>query len=243
MSTDPEALGSLLCVWAHPDDETYLSAGLMAAASRAGRQAVCVTATRGEAGSTDLERWPLETLASVREQELKEALAILGTGGVGIEHRWLDYLDGECDKVDENEAVAKVSEIIDDVRPDSVLTFGPDGMTGHTDHKAVCEWTTQAFRSVSPPGAKLYYATTTQEWLDAVMPVFGPFDVFFAGLPSVTAPDDLAIDFELDDELMALKIKAVRAQVSQSEAMFEGIGESFFVTSNGREMYVLAVEA
>ena len=49
-------LGTLLGIWAHPDDETYLAAGLMAQAVRDGRRVVCVTATRGEGGSMDEER-------------------------------------------------------------------------------------------------------------------------------------------------------------------------------------------
>src|ERR671922_141060 len=38
-------LGTILGVWAHPDDEAYLSAGLMARAVRNGSRVVCVTAT------------------------------------------------------------------------------------------------------------------------------------------------------------------------------------------------------
>src|SRR3954449_1481005 len=69
-------LGTVLSVWAHPDDETYLCAGLMADAIRRGNRVVCVTATRGELGSTDEERWPPgPALAEVRTQELMAALA------------------------------------------------------------------------------------------------------------------------------------------------------------------------
>ena len=50
---DVRTLGTILGVWAHPDDEAYLSAGVMAMATRAGSRVVCVTATRGELGSTD----------------------------------------------------------------------------------------------------------------------------------------------------------------------------------------------
>ena len=58
--------GTVLGVWAHPDDETYLSAGLMAEAARDGRRVMCVTATRGEGGSMDEDRWPPETMGEVR---------------------------------------------------------------------------------------------------------------------------------------------------------------------------------
>ena len=48
---DVADLGTILGVWAHPDDDIYLSAGLMAAAVEAGQRVVDVTATRGEGGS------------------------------------------------------------------------------------------------------------------------------------------------------------------------------------------------
>lgn len=49
MSTPPTvaALGTVLSVWAHPDDETYLAAGVMAAARDGGQRVVCASATAG----------------------------------------------------------------------------------------------------------------------------------------------------------------------------------------------------
>src|SRR5947209_18653369 len=84
-----QGLGTIVGVWAHPDDEAYLSAGLMAAAVEAGNRVVCVTATRGEHGTYDPESWPPERLARAREREL---LASLGAIGVR-EHDWLPYHD------------------------------------------------------------------------------------------------------------------------------------------------------
>ena len=57
-------LGTVLGVWAHPDDEAYLSGGLMAMARDAGSRVVCVTATRGELGTPDPQAWPPERLAA-----------------------------------------------------------------------------------------------------------------------------------------------------------------------------------
>jgi LmbE family N-acetylglucosaminyl deacetylase len=75
---DVRGLGTILGVWAHPDDEAYLSAGVMAMAMRAGSRVVCVTATRGELGSPDVRRWPLATLADVRTVEMTASLGVLG---------------------------------------------------------------------------------------------------------------------------------------------------------------------
>jgi len=77
-------------VWGHPDDEAYLSAAIMAVAADNGQRVVCVTATRGELGTSDPETWPPEKLAAERTRELEACLATLGV----TEHHWLDYPDG-----------------------------------------------------------------------------------------------------------------------------------------------------
>ena len=141
--------GAMLGVWAHPDDETYLSAGLMADAARRGQRVVCVTATRGEEGSWDEERWPTSEMGRVREAEMMASLQVLGV----TEHHWLDYYDGTCKDVPSDEGVGRVRSIMEEISPRSVFTFGPDGMTGHDDHKAVCAWTTEAFERAAPIGA------------------------------------------------------------------------------------------
>ena len=76
--TDAARLGTVLGIWAHPDDEAFLSAGLMAAARDAGQRVVCVTATLGEYGTSDPGSWPPTRMARVRERELQASLAALG---------------------------------------------------------------------------------------------------------------------------------------------------------------------
>lgn len=217
-------LGTILGVWGHPDDETYLSAGLMASAVREGARVVCVTATRGEGGSWDEERWPTSEMGKVREAELMASLAVLGVS----EHHWLDYYDGTCASVPEEEGVGKVLAILQGVRPDSVLTFGPDGMTDHPDHKAVCAWTTEAFRRGAKPGATLYYATVTPGWAEEFLPRMNKFNVFAPGTPPVTPREEVDIDFTLPPGLLGLKLRAIAAHVSQVEGMLDAFGEDFF---------------
>jgi LmbE family N-acetylglucosaminyl deacetylase len=232
-------LGTVLGVWAHPDDETYLSAGLMAHAARAGRRVVCVTATRGEEGSFDEERWPTATMGPVREAELARSLEVLGVS----EHHWLDYYDGTCATVDRQEGIDRVASIMREVQPDSVFTFGPDGMTDHDDHKAVCAWTTAAFAREAKAGARLYYATMTPEWAQEFVPRMNKFNVFMSDdTPPVTAPDRLDIDFPLPPELLELKLRAIEAHVSQVEGMLNAFGQDFFREAHKSEFFVLAQE-
>ena len=82
--------GPLLGIWAHPDDEAYLSAALMFRAREAGRRVVVVTATRGEMGTDDPVAWPPDRLAATREREMAASLAAVGV----TEHQWLGYREG-----------------------------------------------------------------------------------------------------------------------------------------------------
>ena len=209
-------LGTILGVWAHPDDEAYLSGGIMAQSVHDGRRVVCVTATRGEAGSWDHARWPPEELGAIREAELNDSLTILGVD----EHHWLDYPDGGCAEVDPVEATAKISSIMQAVRPDSVLTFGPDGHTGHPDHIAVHHWTAAAFEASAQPGARLYYPCVAAGPLVELIPMFREKNIYTADTPRILPVEQLAIYFQLPRHLVELKKKALYAQISQVEPVF-----------------------
>ena len=74
----PTTLGTILSVWAHPDDETYLAAGVMAAARDNGQRVVCVAAPAGEHGTDDPQVWPPARLGPVRRWEAAAAMAVIG---------------------------------------------------------------------------------------------------------------------------------------------------------------------
>lgn len=103
-SEDVRQLGTILSIWAHPDDETFCAGGLLAAAVNNGQTVACITATRGEAGVQDEARWPAEQLGDIREKELKAALKELGI----TNHHMLHYADGECAAVDSKAANKKL---------------------------------------------------------------------------------------------------------------------------------------
>jgi LmbE family N-acetylglucosaminyl deacetylase len=190
----------------------------MAAARRAGQRVVCVTATRGEAADPD--RWSPAELAKIREAELAACLALLGV----TEHRWLDYPDFACADVDVVEASGRIASIIDEVRPDTVLTFGPDGMTGHPDHSAVSRWTERAVKQ-SSCAPTLYFATHTPEWVAAFAALGDNLGVMMGAdeLPR-TQKDGLAIDVQLDGELLDLKLQAMQTQASQVADLVRAVG-------------------
>ena len=157
---DPSAalsarVGTLLGVWAHPDDEAYLSAGLMALARRHGRRVVVITATAGELGTSDPEAWPPRRLARRRRARDGGQPARRGRHRAPLARLPRRRLPRPSPAA---AAVEAIGRIVDEVRPDTIVTFGPDGMTGHPDHIAVSGWTTGAWQQHAP-SARLWYAT------------------------------------------------------------------------------------
>ncbi|HZG93571.1 MAG TPA: PIG-L family deacetylase [Mycobacteriales bacterium] len=228
-----DELGTILGIWAHPDDEAWLSAGLMARAVDAGSRIVCVTATRGELGVQDADRWPPERLADIRTAELAETLAILGVE----EHRWLDYPDGAVADVDADEAVERLVAVLAEVRPDTVLTMGPDGMTGHIDHITVSDWVTAAVAQHADPSTRLHYATVLPDVWAVTRDEFFRLGISMGGEPSLTDRADLSIDFELDDEMVERKRRALLAQASQVAGLFEVMDPAALRTELRYETY------
>ena len=68
-------------------------------------------------------------------------------------------------RIDRATGVGRIGEIVARVQPDTILTFGPDGMTGHSDHITVGEWAVEA-AAARAPRYRALAATKTPEWLD-----------------------------------------------------------------------------
>jgi LmbE family N-acetylglucosaminyl deacetylase len=216
-SEDIKKLGNILGVWAHPDDEVFSMGAIMATAIRNDQKVVCVTATRGEAGVQDETRWPSSQLAQIRTEELEHAYEILGV----TEHFWLDYPDGGCMDVNQNEAIQRVVSLIEIYKPDSILTFGPEGMTGHPDHQTVSAWASLANEKAGS-NAKIYHATNTKEQYDSLKDADEQFSIFFnIEQPPITNKTECDICFCPNDKILGTKIAALKAMPSQTEGLLK----------------------
>jgi LmbE family N-acetylglucosaminyl deacetylase len=153
----------LLAVFAHPDDETFGAAGVMAAAVEHGVPVTVISATRGEAGESSIAGLDdPDQLGVVREQELREAMRQIGVSDV----RLLGYRDsgmaGSPSAEDPRafirapvEAVAaELVSHIRSVRPHVVLTFGPEGLYGHPDHLHMHHVALRAIQLAADPSHK-----------------------------------------------------------------------------------------
>ena len=181
--TSPAGTRRMLLVLAHPDDETLGFGGTIARYAAEGVEVHLVTATSGQKGWVgDPERNPGEAaLGRIRREELRRAAAILGVRNVYL----LGHADGELDEVDPEAIVTEIAAYIREFRPDVVLTFGHDGLYGHPDHIAICQFTTAAVVAAANPGSrflhgfephqvsKLYYRAARPAYMSAYEEAFG----------------------------------------------------------------------
>lgn len=233
-ASDVAGLGTILGVWAHPDDEAYLSGGLMAMARDNGSRVVCVTATRGELGTPDPVTWPSDRLAVERTGELARCLEILGV----TEHHWLGYRDGQCPAVPASDAIAQLCDVIAQVDPDTVLTFGPDGITGHPDHQTVAAWTAAAFDRAGRSGARLLQATVAERRVSRWGALNESLSVFLPGYPITAPAARLAVDLVLDQDTVARKVRALTAQATQTAGLIAAMGIDRYTAWVGDESFV-----
>jgi LmbE family N-acetylglucosaminyl deacetylase len=214
----------LLGIWAHPDDEAYLSAGLMRRVMASGGKATCLTATFGEAGVAQDDPRPPSVVAALREAELRQALDVAGADLLPI----LGHPDGGCSEVPHEHGVAQVRAALDAVRPHVVVTFGPDGITGHPDHRAVQQWVTDAWRQVGR--GTLLYATMTDDFVARNRALHDRVGVFGDHEPVSVPEAEVVLRIELDDCELDRKRRVLAAHASQTEGLAAAMGEDTYRT-------------
>jgi LmbE family N-acetylglucosaminyl deacetylase len=156
---------TLVAIFAHPDDETIVAPALSRAA-REGARVYLVVATDGRLGVSRHAGIPGgDSLATVRAAEARCSAAVLGAQPplmLGLPDNGLAVLSpwpGEpMDRLSK-----RIEAVLRDLRPDVVLTWGPEGGYGHQDHRLVGDVVTQLFQSGAMPGTRLLYVGFTAD--------------------------------------------------------------------------------
>lgn len=230
-------LGTIMGVWAHPDDEAFLSAGLMRLALENGQRVVCVTATKGELGTSDPFTWPPDQLAPARSVELTASLRAVADGlDHRIEHHWLGHRDGRCADTRPDIGTAQIVDLINHVCPDTVVTFDTGGVTGHTDHQAVAQWTTAATRR--RPEILQLDAVVPQSYVDHFDGHLDLDPFFDEGYPRPVDDAELDLELVLDDEAWRVKDQALRAHATQTHELIRMLGADLWKDFNIVEAFV-----
>ncbi len=199
----------LMCILAHPDDESLGTGGILAKYAAEGVETYLITATRGERGwmGDEKDAPGLETLGRLRTGELQAAAQALGLREV----HFLDYIDGDLDQADPVEAIGKIVTQLRRVRPQVVVTFDPFGAYGHPDHIAISQFTQAAIVAAADPAygringaaphrvAKLYYMADRKDLIAAYQSVFGDITMTIDGVVRGAMPwEDWAITTRID---------------------------------------------
>ncbi|UCD09184.1 MAG: PIG-L family deacetylase [Dehalococcoidales bacterium] len=200
--------GSILLILAHPDDESSLVSGTAAKYARFGISVDLICATGGEKG-TRLDVPSDVDTALARVAELRVAANLIGIRNIYL----LGYVDGDLDKVDTSEITDKILDIMHNVCPEIVITFGPDGISGHPDHIAISRVTTAAFEEFTKSDGgphKLYYITIPSSMLA---------EIGSESVKSLATRPDNEITTTIDiSGYFNIKIQALEAHKSQQDA-------------------------
>lgn len=221
----------LLGIWSHPDDEAYLAAGLMDRVRRSGGQVTLVTVTDGELGfAADDARTPAERRRQ-RRAELVAAMATIDVHDV----RLLGYDDGAVPQLPAREVVRSLREVMADVRPDVLVTFGPDGITGHPDHVATSRLATAAW--LEHGEGELWYGAKTRAWLDEWRWLHERFEMWMTEEPTGVDDRDAQLDLQLGASEVARKRRVLACHASQTAAVAEAMGEADYRRWIDRETF------
>jgi LmbE family N-acetylglucosaminyl deacetylase len=221
-----------MVVVAHPGDEAFGFGGAIAHAAASGAYTVVVCATRGAFDRRLLDRAPApggrnrsyqkpliwRNLDTVREDELRRSVGLLGVRVL----RMLDYAEEGLSKVGFDELVGRIVQPIRMHRPEVILTFGPEGVSGDPDHVVVGRATEVAFEKAGEP---LEYEDDLEEdqvaWRAAklyqlVVPASALRPLGDRAPDNYGSPDGTdTLTLELG-ELAQVKLEAIRRHVSQT---------------------------
>jgi len=151
----------LITIFAHPDDETMLTGGVLALLRNSGVEMFYFCATRGEGG--ELGEPPVssrEEIGDIREIELHKAVEALGGGQIEF-MGFIDPLVGVGEKLypytnDVDGLLEKIRNYLDRIKPDAVITHGVNGEYGHPGHILTHTAVRSVVESLGNNGPTLY---------------------------------------------------------------------------------------
>jgi len=188
---------TLAALFAHPDDETFLAGGFLCLLAQKGVRVIVVSATKGEAGLTGTVYPP-----DYRVHELQCACQVLGLLPPII----LGFPDGHLQESDKNLLVQEISSIVQRINPQILLSFGPDGLSGHPDHIIIGQTASEIFENDSE--------------IDLLYQVAIPASVAQnLGMQQIRTVKDSEISLAIDvTSVLDLKMEAIKCHASQITA-------------------------
>ena len=216
---------TLVAIYAHPDDEAFGTGGTLTRYAHEGVDVHLITATLGEVGQVASPDMTLtQPISVVREQELRCACQHYGIKGLHL----LGYVDGQTTVVPQGTAVYKIVKLLRELRPQVVISFGPDGIYGHFDHLAVHRWATAAVQLAGQADcwpkagpchtvAKFYHRALAEEQVARMEKLVGRSYLLMDGVPFPYAGHPMEKITTVIDvrDYAETKLKGIRCHTSQ----------------------------
>jgi LmbE family N-acetylglucosaminyl deacetylase len=219
----------LLAVFPHPDDESVV-APVLARYAREGVEVHIVYATAGEHGVRQHFEIPSGmTLGECRRREAEAAARELGIKPpifLGFEDGSLGQFTSPPGKV-LRELTTKLSRILEELQPDAIVTWGPDGGYGHPDHRLLQDVVTELVQSGATTSRLFYFGISHQQLKGAS----GPFAGF---LP--TEARYLTVQVSFTDADLAAARRSFACHQSQFTPEVIGYLDSFLTKAWDRKV-------
>ena len=211
--TQAAQIDTILAIFAHPDDEIQASP-VLAKYAREGTKVYMVTAMDGQNGGSNNDLSPADLIIK-RAQELQCSATALG---IETPVANLGYVGGEASE-HIYELRADIAEKFSEIKPDVVITWGPDGGYGHKDHKIISSIVTGIFQAGSPDGSawptSLYYPAFPQDLLQEGFSPTSQYGYTLQAIWGTTDYDYLEYVIPFSDEDKAAVKTATSCHTSQ----------------------------
>ena len=142
---------AVVAIFAHPDDEAFGPAGTLAKFTET-HDVYLLCATKGHAG-TNSSRDQKNKLFKIRERELRQSAKELGIKKVFF----LGFRDGCLCNNHYHRLAEKIKKITDTLKPEIIVTFDKNGVSGHIDHITITMVSTYVFYQTNYVNELWYY--------------------------------------------------------------------------------------
>jgi LmbE family N-acetylglucosaminyl deacetylase len=223
----------IAAIFAHPDDETFAIGGTIAHYAKLGVKWHLFCATDGDAGRSAVPVSSKAELATLRRNEFISAARLLGVRGEIVAR---GYPDGELPRVEADQLIGDIVEFLRDVKPDLVITFGPEGApNAHRDHRAISRAATAAF----------YLAALSTAYAEQQRPAHAAARLFYLTWPppgdgspytvyGVPATARIDVRRELESKRHAFLVHATQRELMDRFELLALTPEEWYALAGGR---------
>jgi LmbE family N-acetylglucosaminyl deacetylase len=255
---------TLMAVHAHPDDEASSTGGVLAKYSAEGIRTVVVTCTNGEFGDAPGQVKPgsdghdEQAVAQIRLSELRESAKILGVTHLELlgyhdsgmpDWDYRNRPDAFCN-VPQELVAARIVALIEQYRPQVVVSYDPDGAYQHPDHVHAARSAAAAVASSGLPEKFYQIAMRRSSWrkvmeaLRAAGEDVGEWDEITPEMIKQMEEEERRITTTVDiSDVLEVKRNALLTHASQiADSWFSKIPPDVAADAFGQENFIRATD-